>query len=33
MAPKFHVEPKAGGEFAPTPTKSRFANKIGKLFK
>ena len=32
MAPKFHIEQRAGGEFAPSPTKSRFATKIGKLF-
>ena len=32
MAPKFHVETRAGGEAAPSPTKARFG-KIGRLFK
>lgn len=33
LAPKFHIEPKAGGAAAPSPTRHRFSNKIGKLFK
>lgn len=33
MAPKFHVEQKAGGEAAPSPTKPKFGSKFGKLFR
>lgn len=33
MAPKFHVEQKAGGIAAPSPTKNKFSSKFGKLFK
>lgn len=33
MAPKFHVEQKAGGLAAPSPTKNKFSSKFGKLFK
>lgn len=33
MAPKFHIEQKAGGEAAPSPTKVKFGSKFGKLFR
>lgn len=33
MAPKFHIEQKAGGEAAPSPTKAKFGSKLGKLFR
>lgn len=33
MAPKFHIEQKAGGEAAPSPTKAKFGSKFGKLFR
>lgn len=33
MAPKFHIEQKAGGEAAPSPTKVKFGSKLGKLFR
>lgn len=32
-APKFHIEQRAGGEAAPSPTKPKFGSKFGKLFK
>lgn len=33
MAPKFHIEQKAAGEAAPSPTKAKFGTKLGKLFR
>lgn len=33
VAPKYHNEPKAGGESAPSPTRAKLSSKIGKMFK